>query len=61
MKPPLAYIDWVLVLESLQFTKQKFQAYGGYPSYEMKRERIAEVEQTIAAIRALRDSEKETA
>lgn len=57
MKSP----DWDLVLESLRQSKRRVEDSDAHPSYEFKQERVGEVEQTIAAIRVLRDQHKETA
>ena len=47
--------DCWFILESLAYTKQKFQDYS-YPSYEFKLQRIADVNEVIDKIRALRDA-----
>lgn len=46
--------DISFLIESLRYTKQAFQDYGGYPSYEFKQERLREVDTVVAKLRALR-------
>lgn len=50
--------DISMILESLRYSKRAFSDYTGYPSYEFKRARIAEVDAVIAHVRALRDAQK---
>jgi hypothetical protein len=45
--------DWEMILESLKYTKLKFEEYDKYPSYEYKQKRIAEVNQLISKIKTL--------
>jgi hypothetical protein len=40
-----------LIKESLQFTRAKFVDYRGYPDEAYRRERIAQVNETIKALR----------
>ena len=46
-----------LVLQSLEYTKSAFENTT-YPSYEMKRERVGEVQEIIDVIRKERKREK---
>jgi hypothetical protein len=48
----LTKAEWDLILQSLEYTKQRFADYNGYPSAEYKRQQIAEVEATTAKVRA---------
>ena len=61
MGEPLTANDIALILESLQFTKRAFTNYTQYPSYEFKRERIAEVTAVMEKVRAMRDKAKDQA
>lgn len=45
---PLTGGDLGFIAESLRYSKIKFEGYEGYPSWEYKRERIAEAEGVIA-------------
>ena len=45
---PLLGSDLAFIAESLRYSKSKFEGYDGYPSWEYKRERIAEAEGVIA-------------
>ena len=47
-----------LILESLSFTREAFRNYGGYPSEDFRRERLAEVNAAMDAIRQIRDQER---
>jgi tRNA A-37 threonylcarbamoyl transferase component Bud32 len=51
-------VDLQLILESLKYTKLKFEEYQGYPSYEYKQQRISEVNDVIAKIQTLKKSAK---
>jgi hypothetical protein len=46
--------DIALILESLHFTKRKFEEYTDYPSYEFKQRRLKDVERAADAVRKLR-------
>lgn len=46
--------DLELILESLKYTKLKFEDYEKYPSYEYKQERINEVNEVVGKIEALK-------
>lgn len=46
--------DWEMILESLKYSKTRFEEYQGYPSYEFKQKRINEIEQLIAKIKNLK-------
>lgn len=51
----LTRADLSLVLDSLSFTRRAFENYR-YPTHELRRERLAEVEAVTAKVRALRNS-----
>lgn len=53
-KTMLSSKDVEMVLESLKYTKMKFEEYQGYPSYEFKQGRIKDVEEVIAKVSAIR-------
>jgi hypothetical protein len=42
--------DWELILESLKYTRLKFEEYDKYPSIEFKQKRIEEVNHLISKI-----------
>jgi len=44
----------LIVLESLKYTKLKFEEYDKYPSYEYKQNRVKEVNDLILKIKELR-------
>jgi hypothetical protein len=50
----LSQQDWNLILESLTYSKLKFEEYEKYPSPEFKQKRIEEVTKLIAKIKSLR-------
>ena len=43
----LSVQDFDRIIESLQFTRQHLEDYDGHPSYEFKRDRVAEVDETL--------------
>jgi len=43
-----------MILESLSYTKLKFEEYEKYPSYEYKQQRVKEVNDLILKIKELR-------
>ena len=43
-----------MILESLKYTKLKFEEYDKYPSCEYKQKRIDEVNELIAKIKLLK-------
>ncbi len=43
--------DFNVILESLRYTKVKFEEYSGYPSSDFKARRIEEVIQIINKVR----------
>jgi len=47
-----------MIIESLRYTKQTFQTYEYYASEDQRRERLADVDRTIAVVRALRAEAK---
>ena len=48
--------DYDLILESLRYTKERFQAYDRYPSEEFRQSRIADVGSVIEKIREMMQS-----
>lgn len=42
--------DLELILESLKYTKIKFEDYEKYPSYDYKQERINEINEVIGKV-----------
>ena len=46
--------DWAFILESLNYTKMKFENYQDYPSWEFKLQRINEVKNLIKKIKQRR-------
>ena len=45
-----------MIIESLKYTKLKFEDYKGYPSYEYKQQRIEEVNELIAKVKVLKNT-----
>lgn len=45
--------DWKMILDSLSYTRLKFEDYDKYPTEEYKRQRIQEVSDLISRIRKL--------
>ncbi len=43
--------DWAMILESLKYTKLKFEEYDKYPSPEFKQKRVKDVNQVIQNIK----------
>jgi hypothetical protein len=54
MEEKLSGQDWQMILESLKYTKLRFEEYDKYPSYEYKQKRIAEVDELIEKIKSLK-------
>lgn len=52
MTTELSTQDFHFILESLKYTKIKFEAYE-YPTYEMKQQRVKEVEALISKVQNL--------
>ena len=50
----LALEDVNFILESLKYTRLKFEEYQGYPSYEYKQGRIADVNNVMAKVTAIK-------
>jgi len=48
--------QWALIQESLGYTKQKFENYTGYSSYEFKQQRIEDV---CIILRAISQAKRE--
>lgn len=46
--------DINFILESLKYTKLKFEEYQGYPSYEYKQGRIEDVNKVAAKVAAIK-------
>ena len=51
--------DLGFILESLRYTKMRFEDYKYYPDEDFRRQRIAECESVIARVRALQSEESE--
>lgn len=45
-----------MIMESLNYTKIKFEEYDKYPSYEYKQQRIKEVNDLILKIKLLKEN-----
>lgn len=45
--------DWQMILESLKYTKLRWEEYQDYPTYEFKQQRVEEVNQLILKIEKL--------
>lgn len=54
MNEHLTKNDLDFILESLKYTKMKFEDHQHYPSYELKREQILKVEDVIEKIQKLK-------
>lgn len=54
IKDTLTDEDWEMILESLKYSKLKFEEYDQYTSIEFKKERVEAVSQLIAKIKALK-------
>jgi hypothetical protein len=50
----LTRADCELIIQSLEFTRIKFESYGGYPSYEFKQSRIGEVSDVLEKVRTIK-------
>ena len=50
-------VDWDLVLSSLSFTRMAFESYD-YRDEDLRRQRLADVDRTTAAIRELKRDKK---
>jgi hypothetical protein len=46
--------DWDLILESLGYTKKRFEEYDKYPTYDFKQEQIERVTQLISKIKSIK-------
>jgi hypothetical protein len=57
MATELSYQDLSLILESLRYSKIKFETYE-YPSIEIKQQRIKEVESIILKVQNLLKEKK---
>jgi len=49
-----------LILESLRHTRRAFQEHSSYPTPEFKAARVAEVDEAISAVIALRNAGSES-
>ncbi len=58
----LTIFDLDFILESLEYTRHKFENYPigekGYPSYEIKQKRMEEVNSVLSKVRALKQELK---
>ncbi len=61
MSNELTLPDLEFILESLRYTKLRFEEYDRYPSYEYKQGRINDVLSVMAKVQALRDDMKKDA
>ena len=59
MEEELNIRDLEFILESLKYTKLKFENYEQYPSYEFKLSRIEDVNKVISKVQKLKASFKE--
>lgn len=50
----LTHEDLDFILESLKYTKLRFEEYKDYPSHEFKQKRIQEVNAVIDKIKSLK-------
>lgn len=50
----LTTADWEMILESLKYSKLRFEEYDKYPSNEYKQQRIDELNQLISKINSLK-------
>jgi hypothetical protein len=50
--------DWNFILESLKYSKIKFENYGSYPSQEFKLSRIAYAVKVIEKVNSIKDDLK---
>jgi hypothetical protein len=48
--------EWEMILESLKYSKLKFEEYDKYPSADYKQKRIEEITQLISKIKSFRYS-----
>ncbi len=46
-----------MLIQSMEFTKQKFKTYPDYPSQEFRQQRVAEADGLIAKLRKMRRAE----
>jgi hypothetical protein len=53
-KIELSNEDWSMIIESLKYTKIKFEDYSGYPSQEFKMQRIDSVVRVLQKIAKIR-------
>lgn len=61
MNQELTLSDLDFILESLRYTKLRFEEYDRYPSYEYKQGRINDVQEVIAKVQSLRDEVRKDA
>ena len=54
----LTYDDCLFIIESLDWTVQKFENYQQYPSYEFKQRRVMEAKAIRQKVRDLRGAAK---
>lgn len=55
MRSDLTRADVEFILESLKYTRLRFEEYQDYPSYDFKQDRLTTLEGVTAKVRALRD------
>lgn len=54
MEEELDAHDLDVILESLQYSKQRIADYPDHPSYEFKQQQLAPIEETMGKVRTLR-------
>jgi hypothetical protein len=54
MSEQLDHRDFDIIIESLEYSKMNIENSGGYPSYEIKRQRLETVELAVRKIRVLK-------
>ena len=54
-KVKLSKKDWNIILESLNYSKYKFENYEKYPSYDYKQQRVNDVLEVILKVKEFRN------
>lgn len=50
---PLTGSDLGLLLESLRYTRQRFESYDGYPSEDFRRDQLRRVDEVVTKLRSM--------
>ena len=50
---PLDLRDVELILESLKYTRQRFETYDSYPDEGFRQQRLAQVDEVVAKLREI--------